>query len=62
MEFITIGDRLLIVYRRVKERRINGGVEGIEAVRVMWHCDAVLRHGDMFIFCKEVSDVEIVTE
>lgn len=59
MEFVNLGERLFVVYRKVKETTIQHGVEGVEFVKNAWHCDAVLKKEGYYFFCREVFDAKI---
>jgi len=63
-EFLTYGDKLYIVHRKIPKRSINEN--HILDVRDAWHCDTVLKtknqEEDVYVFLFECPDVEIITE
>lgn len=57
---ISFNDNLYIVYRKIREKRLKPGA--IEFLKEAWICDTVLKKEGVLLFCRDVSDAQIVTE
>ena len=56
MEYINYSDKLFIVKRKIKEHHIKTNID-LTPLKVLWHCDTVLKKNSLYYFCDEVKDM-----
>ena len=56
MEYISYSDKLFIVKRKVKEHHLKSNID-LSPLKILWHCDTILKKDHLFYFCDEVKEV-----
>lgn len=63
-EIMTYQDKIYLVYRKVKQRRIKEG--RVNDLKMTWFCDLVVKDKNLedsvLMFLREVSDAEIIED
>jgi hypothetical protein len=62
-ELVRYQDRLFWVYRKLNVEKIKEHY--VQDIKTLWDCDVVLKQktpqGEVFLFIREIPDLEIVT-
>lgn len=62
-EYLNYQNKLYYIFKRVNSNRIKS--EHIQEIKNFWLCDIVLKYNqhneDVFIFLREVSELEILS-
>ena len=61
MEYISYSDKLFIVKRKVKEHHLKKNID-LTPLKILWHCDTILKKDYLFYFCNEIKEPEYVRE
>ena len=56
MEYISYNDKLFIVKRKIKEQNFKPDID-LNPLKILWHCDTILKKDHLFYFCNEVKEV-----
>ena len=57
MEYISYNNKLFIVKRIIKEHHIKPNIS-LEPLKLLWHCDTILKKQNMYYFCDEIKEPE----
>ena len=56
MEYISYSNKLFIVKRKVKEHHLKPNID-LSPLKVLWHCDSILKKQCIYYFCDEIKEV-----
>jgi hypothetical protein len=56
MEYINYSDKLFVVKRKIKEHHIKTNID-LTPLKVLWHCDTILKKNSLYYFCDSVKDI-----
>lgn len=56
MEYINYSDKLFVVKRKIKEHHIKTNID-LTPLKVLWHCDTILKKNSLYYFCDSVKDM-----
>ncbi len=56
MEYINYSDKLFVVKRKIKEQHIKTNID-LTPLKVLWHCDTILKKNSLYYFCDSVKDI-----
>ena len=59
MEYINYSNKLFIVKRKVKEHHFKQNID-LSPLKILWHCDTILKKKNLFYFCDEIKEPEYV--
>ena len=59
MKFISYNDKLFIVKRKIKEHNLKPNID-LSPLKVLWHCDSILKKQGIYYFCDEIKEVNYV--
>ena len=61
MEFIDYNNKLFVVKRKIKEQNLKPNID-LNPLKMLWHCDTILKKDHLFYFCNEIKEPEYVEE
>ena len=61
MEYIQYNNKLYIVKRKIKEHHFKQNID-LNPLKILWHCDTILKKDNLFYFCDEIKEPEYVEE
>ncbi len=47
---------MFVVKRKIKEHGIKPNID-MEPLKILWHCDTILKKNHHFYFCDEIKEV-----
>ena len=56
MEYINYNNKLFIVKRIIREQNIKSNID-LSPLKILWHCDTILKKDHLFYFCNEIKEV-----
>jgi len=56
MEYIHYSDKMFVVKRKIKEHQIKPNRD-LAPLKVLWHCDTILKKNSLYYFCDSVKDI-----
>ena len=56
MEYIHYNNKMFVVKRKIKEHSIKPNRD-MEPLKIIWHCDTILKKDHQFYFCDEIKEV-----
>ena len=56
MEYINYSNKLFIVKRKIKEHHFKLNID-LSPLKILWHCDSILKKQGMYYFCDEIKEV-----
>lgn len=56
MEYINYNNKMFVVKRKIKEHGIKSNID-MEPLKILWHCDTILKKNHHFYFCDEIKEV-----
>ena len=56
MEYIDYNNKLFIVKRKVKEYHLKQNID-LTPLKILWHCDTILKKEYLFYFCNEIKEI-----
>ena len=59
MEYINYSNKLFIVKRIIREQNIKSNID-LSPLKILWHCDTILKKDNLFYFCDEIKELEYV--
>ena len=59
MEYINYNNKLFIVKRIIREQNIKSNID-LSTLKILWHCDTILKKDHLFYFCDEIKEPEYV--
>ena len=57
MEFIDYNNKLFVVKRKIKEQNLKPNID-LSPLKILWHCDTILKKQNMYYFCDEIKEPE----
>ena len=61
MEYISYNNKLFIVKRIIREQNIKSNID-LSPLKILWHCDTILKKENLFYFCDEIKEPQYVEE
>ena len=59
MEYISYSNKLFVVKRKIKEHHLKPNID-LSPLKIIWHCDTILKKDHLFYFCDEIKEPENV--
>ena len=59
MKYINHNNKLFIVKRIIREQNIKSNID-LSPLKILWHCDSILKKQGMYYFCDEIKEPEYV--
>jgi len=56
VEYINYSDKLFTVKRKIKEHHLKQNMD-LSPLKILWHCDTILKKDNLFYFCNEIKEV-----
>ncbi len=59
MEYIQYNNKMFLVKRKIKEQHLKQNID-LSPLKILWHCDTILKKDNLFYFCDEIKEPEYV--
>ena len=56
MKYIYFNNKMFVVKRKIKTHHFKKGVD-LTPLKILWHCDTILKKDHKFYFCNEIKEV-----
>ena len=56
MEYIHYNNKMFVVKRKIREQSIKPNRD-MEPLKILWHCDSILKKQGLYYFCDEIKEV-----